>query len=222
MNSVLQKLSLLFERLPGIGPRQARRFVYALADEKPEILEEFAGAFLEMKVLAKRCPECFRVFEGEKARLPNRQTDLPAEQVGLPAEQAGVVCASCATHAESSALLIAERDVDLENIEKLGVYSGLFHIVGEIALPFQSDTDKMRLKELHNRIKNSKTIKEVILATSATNEGDAVAAYIEKILENFTESGKIKITRLGRGLSTGSYLEFSDRSTLENALKNRK
>lgn len=218
MNSVLEKLSSLFERLPGIGPRQARRFVYALADEKPEILEEFAGAFLEMKSLAKRCPLCFRVFEGEKAGLPTGQTGLPAEALA----KAGVVCVSCASHAESPALLVAERDVDLENIEKLGVYSGLFHIVGEIALPFQSDTDKMRLKELHNRIKNSKTIKEVILATSATNEGDAVAAYIEKILENFTESGKIKITRLGRGLSTGSYLEFSDRSTLENALKNRK
>ncbi|MBI5045882.1 MAG: toprim domain-containing protein [Candidatus Niyogibacteria bacterium] len=215
MHDALKKLSLLFERLPGIGPRQARRFVYSLVDEKPEILEEFAGAFLEMKKLARRCPECFRAFEGKEA-------GLPTGQAGLPTGQAGAVCVACATHADSPAILIAEKDVDLENIEKLGVYSGLFHVLGEIALPFQSETDKVRLKELHDRIKRSKTIKEVILATSATNEGDAVAAYVEKILENFTESGKIKITRLGRGLSTGSYLEFSDRSTLDNALKNRK
>jgi len=200
MPNLIQKLSFLFEKLPGIGPRQARRFVYALLDEREEVLREFAGTILELKSNVKRCGECFRAFQGH-----------------------GEACSLCASAGSSSSILIVEKDADLENIEKIGVYNGLFHVLGGAISPLNPNSqEKLRLKELYNRIKKSPEVNEIILATSATNEGDATSAYIENILEEFIKERGLKISRLGRGLSTGTSLEFSDRDTLRSALNNRK
>lgn len=200
MDNLISKLSLLFERFPGIGPRQARRFVYALLDEHDDIVKELAGTIQELKSNVKRCNECFRAFEASDS-----------------------TCPICRTNAKHSNMLVVEKDVDLENIEKAGIYNGLFHVLGGSISPLNPNSqEKLRLKELYSRIKKSPEINEVILATSATNEGDATSAYIERILEEFKKQRGLKISRLGRGLSTGSHLEFSDRDTLRNALDNRK
>ncbi len=138
----------------------------------------------------KQCPECFRFFEGEK-------------------------CSVCSgLNRDKNILMIVEKDVDLENIEKAGVYNGRYFVLGGV-MPFTGDKNNLRFKELFDRAKN---YTEIILALSANVEGENTGRYIEKILEPL----KIKITKLGRGLSTGTELEYSDSETIINALKNRK
>ncbi|MBI2628421.1 MAG: recombination protein RecR [Candidatus Niyogibacteria bacterium] len=205
MSDYLKKLAALFEQLPGIGPRQAARFAYSLLDEKEEVLKEMSAALLNLKSEVKRCAECFRVFDVKKNKSKEKN-----------------VCLACLAHRSPISILIVEKDIDLENIEKLGIYDGRFYVLGGVISPFNGGIDKIRLQALYRLIKNSPSLKEIILATSATSEGDATASYLEKIFEEFTKTKKIKISRLGRGLSTGSYLEFSDRDTLKNALNNRK
>ena len=205
MSDYLKKIAALFEQLPGIGPRQAARFAYSLLDEKKEVLEEMSAALSTLKSEVKRCAECFQAFDIAKSKLKEEN-----------------VCRTCLIHRSSVSMLIVEKDVDLENIGKLGIYDGRFYVLGGVISPFNGGIDKIRLQALYRLIKNSSSLKEIIFAFSATSEGDATASYLEKILEEFTKTGKVKISRLGRGLSTGSYLEFSDRDTLKNALNNRK
>lgn len=207
MSDYLKKLALLFERLPGIGPRQAGRFAYSLLDEKEEVLKEMSAALLALKLKVKRCAECFRAFDAAESKTKEKEKNI---------------CFTCRIHCSPAAVLIVEKDTDLENIEKLGIYDGRFYVLGGVISPFNGGIDKIRLHAFYRLVKNSSSLKEIIIATSATSEGDATASYLEKILEEFTKIGKIKISRLGRGLSTGSYLEFSDRDTLKSALNNRK
>ena len=112
-------------------------------------------------------------------------------------------------------------------MEKTGAYSGLYHILGGLISPLDSDSPKkLHLKELFGRVKNllEKDGKcEVILATGTTTEGDMTALYIDRVLAPLKDQFKdLKISRLGRGLSLGSELEYADEVTLKNALTNRK
>lgn len=199
MTDHIPKLVALFEHFPGIGPRQARRFVYALLDMDEQAVRNLADGLLALRAETHRCTECFRAFGG-----------------------AGTICSVCSVHGNSPTLLVVERDVDLENLEKFGIYDGLTFILGGTVSSVGVDTKSVRLRELFEKIKRSPRIVELILATSATNEGDTTAAYVAKILEEFIKAGRLTITRLGRGLSTGTQLEFSDRATLEQAIKNRR
>ncbi|MFC1775688.1 toprim domain-containing protein, partial [Patescibacteria group bacterium] len=119
---------------------------------------------------------------------------------------------------------VVEKDVDLENVNKTGAYKGLYFILGG-SLPIleQNPAKKIRARELFDRAQeySKNGLKEVILATSATPEGENTAQYVKKILAPLAEKYGVKISALGRGLSTGTELEYSDTSTLENALKNR-
>ena len=112
--------------------------------------------------------------------------------------------------------MLVEKDVDLENIEKSGVYNGRYFVLGG-TMSLTNDKNNLRFKELFAKVKEEK-YKEIILALSANVEGENTARYIEKILEPL----KVKITHLGRGLSTGAELEYSDSETIKNALEGRK
>lgn len=123
--------------------------------------------------------------------------------------------------------MVVEKDVDLENIERTKVYDGRYFVLGGV-IPFgkleQKQTKNIRLKELYSRVGQlaGRELKEIILALSATVEGDNTGRYLEKILEPLLKKHLLKITRFGRGLSTGTELEFIDADTLKNALENRK
>jgi len=199
--SIIPELIAFFQKLPGIGPRQARRFVYSLVDESSKALEDFSKAILNLSKEISRCAECFRIFEGKNQ-----------------------ICDICKnTSRDSSALLICEKDADFENLEKNKIFIGKYHILGGLLSPLKPELqEKLRLKELFRRIEANEKIKEVVLALSATTEGDMTLRYIEKILEPISKKRGLKVTRLGRGLSTGSELEYSDRDTLKNAFDNRK
>ncbi len=199
-SSAILKLKECFERFPGIGPRQAQRFVYWLLSQDHSFLKNLSGLLLELKQNTKQCEECFRFFNAAECSL----------------------CKSASR--DDSCLLVVEKDADLENIEKSGAYSGRYFVLGGV-IPFSANVPKTaRLKELFNRAdKGAKNgLKEIILALSATAEGDNTGRYLEKILEPLAKKYSLKISSFGRGLSTGTELEYIDAETLKNALENRK
>lgn len=113
--------------------------------------------------------------------------------------------------------MVVEKNLDLDNIEKTGIYNGKYFILGSALSLKNEKQNNLVYKELFSKVKKEKPT-EVILATSATLEGENTARYIEKILEPLP----VKVTRLGRGLSTGTELEYIDSETMNNALENRK
>jgi len=185
-------------RLPGIGPRQARRIAYALLALGPAVSRELASAITRLGDETAQCARCYRFF--------------PA-----PAQAKQTLCGECSdTGRDSSIMLIVERDTDLDAIRKSGTYEGRFFVLGGNLPILESDpAKKIRIKEL---------LAEVIRAaraTSANEEGEYTAQYVAKTLEPVTAPAQIAITSLGRGLSTGAELEYADKETLRNALKNR-
>lgn len=192
---ILDKLIELFLKFPGIGPRQAKRFAYFLAGEDEKFRKNLAGFILEIKNEIKQCDSCYRFYQSK------------AEQCNI--------CSSL--NRDKNLLMLVEKDVDLENIERAGVYNGRYFVLGGTISLINSKANHLRFKELFTKVKKEEP-KEVISALSATVEGENTSRYIEKILEPL----KIKTTRLGRGLSTGTELEYSDSETIANALKNRK
>jgi len=194
-----------FMRLPGIGPRQASRFVYTLLDEDIKTIEGFADALGELARTVARCAECFR---------------------GIEKKNSNSVCDQCAGNT-ITAILVVEKDQDLETISKTGLWQDAYHVLGgTITLLNEKTRVTDRIRALYDRLaRRTKTAEkpiEIVLATSATTEGDATALYIERVLEPFVKEKKITLTRLGRGISTGTEMEFADPQTLKNALKNRK
>jgi recombination protein RecR len=191
---MMDKLIEYFLKFPGIGPRQAKRFAYFLASQDKNFTEDLSRLISEIKKEINQCPDCFRFFEGKK-------------------------CAICSSlNRDKNILMLVEKDVDLENIERAGIYNGKYFVLGGVMMLGGSGKESgLRFKQLFDKVSKEKP-KEIILALSANAEGENTGRYIEKILEPL----KIKITRLGRGLSTGAELEYSDSETIINALKNRK
>lgn len=192
----LQKLAEYFTEFPGIGPRQAKRFVYFLMTRNAFYLEDMSRLILEIKKNVKICSSCFRFFPDGKATL-------------CP------VCANKNRNVEQ--LMIVARDVDFESIEKSHVYNGLYFILGgTIPILEKEPEKKVRLKELREKV-DKENFKEIILSLNLTADGENTAEYIQQFLAD----KNIKITHLGRGLSTGSELEYVDAETIRNALENR-
>jgi recombination protein RecR len=188
-----------FSKLPSVGPRQAARFVFYLLKQPKKELEDFSGALLNLRNL-KKCQFCFKVIENSD------------------------ICNICKSSArDKSMICIIEKDTDVEAIEKTGRYTGLYHVLGESEIKNfgKKNLEELHLVELIKRIRNNKDIKEIIIATSATTDGDTLALYISRLLKKNLPVEK-RVTRLGRGLSTGSELEYMDEETLTNALLGRK
>ncbi|MDP1629223.1 MAG: recombination mediator RecR [bacterium] len=194
----IQKFIEKFSKLPSVGPRQAARFAFFLLKQgKPEI-EECAKLLSDLAKNIKICPQCFyAALNGEDGELCSICKDKTRNQT--------VIC-------------VVEKETDLISLEKTKKYNGLYYVLGGQISPLEPESYKqIKIKELIERVKNSK-IKEAILATNPTTEGDLTARYLEKILRPFD----LKITRLGRGLPTGGDIEFADQDTLGNALEQRK
>jgi recombination protein RecR len=200
----IKKLIEYFTRLPGIGPRQASRFASTLLDEDETTLAGFGETLIELSRSVGRCDECFRSIEKREGRK---------------------ACDLCTLDTTGS-ILVVEKDQDLETISKTGTWPDGYHVLGgTISLLNEKSRVTDRIRGLHARLakkaREDSPI-EVVLATSATTEGDSTALYIERILEPFVKEKKVSVTRLGRGISTGTEMEFADPQTLRDALKNRK
>lgn len=200
---IIDKLTEIFKEFPGIGERQARRFVYFLMAKNSNYSENLANTILELKKDISRCNECFRFFLNP---LNNSICNICSNQ-----------------NTDSSTLLVVEKDSDLESILKSRTYNGKYFVLGGLVPIIEKDTFKfIRIGELKNKINKEKNLKEVILAFAISPTGDHTDFYIRNELKDICEKNNINISSLGRGLSTGTELEYSDNETLKNALKNRK
>ncbi|MCI0542181.1 toprim domain-containing protein [bacterium] len=209
----IQTLAEYFSRFPGIGPRQAKRFVYYLLSRDKSYIEDFSKSIAAIKETVLQCSSCFRYFQKDSQM-----------QMG---ESNSKLCEICRDeHTDKTLLLIVEKDADFENIRKAGSYGGLFFILGGV-IPIleKTPTQKVRVRELFDRVQDTaktRELKEVILAMNATPEGENTALYVSKILEPLIQKFNFKLSTLGRGLSTGTELEYSDADTFKSALENRK
>lgn len=202
--NIIEKLTEIFKEFPGIGERQAKRFVYFLMSKNGEYSESLTALIKELKKDSLQCSECFRFFISSGKREK--------------------VCEICADkNSDSSSLLVVEKDSDLESVHKSRIYNGKYFILGGLVPIVEKNTKrKIRIEELLEKIKrNSKNLKEIILAFSLNLEGNHTDLYVRNQLKEISKEFDIKISSLGRGLSTGTELEYSDNDTLKNALKNR-
>lgn len=198
MNSI-DKLTEIFSKFPGIGPRQARRFVYFLLSRNGSFSEELVHSIQNIKKEIAQCDACLRYFARN----------------GHPTK----TCSVCSDGTRDiSMLMVVPRDIDLDAVEKSGSYNGYYFVLGGAVPVLEKEPErKIRINELEKRLKNNQSIKEVILAMNANLEGENTAEFIK---ERFKDSN-LTFSTLGRGLSTGAELEYADPETLKNALKNR-
>jgi recombination protein RecR len=194
----IEDLSQAFARLPGIGPRQGKRFVYYLLSAPASERMALAELLTALGKDVRQCPECMRYANGS-----------------------GPVCKQCAdTSRDDGLLMIVEKDQDLAAIERAGTYKGRYFVLGGVLT--LSGKGAIREKDLirvvEKRFKNG--LKEIVLACSATSEGEHTADRVRELIRPYRE--KVRVSALGRGLATGSELEYSDAETLRAALTNRK
>ena len=203
--NLIEQLTEYFSKFPGIGPRQSERFVYFLLKQDLSFVKKLAETMTEVRKDARICKESYAYFytTDTKETLSPIARDKSRDQ---------------------SLLMVVEKDNDLKNIERSRCYNGLYFVLGGV-LPFleKEPESKIRGRELvgvvTKHIKNE--LKEVILALSANPDGEHTMEYVRALLLPLTKEHILKISILGRGLSTGSELEYSDSETIKNALAGR-
>ncbi len=199
MSDRVEDLSRAFERFPGIGPRQAKRFVYHLLSASQADRLRLAELIQHLGADVQQCKECMRFWSGS-----------------------GEICNYCAdTSRDDSILMIIEKDQDLLAVERANAYRGRYFVLGGVLT--LSGKGQIREHELVDRVEKrtqAGTLKEIVLALSATSEGEHTADRVRSVLGPLREH--LKLSVLGRGLATGSELEYADAETLSGALQNRK
>lgn len=194
----VDELARAFERFPGIGPRQAKRFVYHLLATNASDRSRLADLISSIGGSVKQCAECRRFWSG-----------------------AGELCPYCADPSRNDAqLMLVERDQDLLAMERSGSYRGRYFVLGGVLT--LSGKGAIRERELVDRVerRSSAGLEEIILALSATSEGEHTSDHIRALLQPLRSH--IRLYTLGRGLATGSELEYADKETLSAAFTNRK
>ena len=188
--------------------------------QKPPNPTKRDGGFISQSLAHLPLFTCLRFFSWLVRRLVRQSLDVGGEK-----NNKKKLCDICANpNIDESTIMVVEKDSDLESVRKSKVYHGKYFILGELVPIVEKNTKrKVRINELIERIKISskKGLKEIILAFSLSPQGDHTDFYIKNKIKNLTESLNIKISSLGRGLSTGTELEYSDNDTIKNALKNR-
>lgn len=199
----IDKLAELFREFPGIGPRQSKRFVYFLLQRNSGYLKELTEGVAALKETISQCPDCLRYF---------------------PKANGAAQCTVCRNSSrDHSMVLVVEKDVDLDAIEKSRIYHGYYFVLGgTLSLLDKDPAQKIRRDQFLQFLKKRKgAVQEIVLALSATTEGDYTTDYLRGELERIAPEYNIKVSTLGRGLSTGTELEYSDNDTIKSAFKNR-
>jgi len=191
---VVEDLTNSFEKLPGIGRRSAQRLAFYLLRVPQRDLDGFAHSLTNLKKLTKICIVCHNLSDSEN-------------------------CSICADPSRDDAqVCVVESFQDVIAIEKSGSYKGLYHVLhGSISPLNNIGPDELYIDTLVTRTKKG-IIKEIILATNTSLEGEATALYIQQALSGI----EVQISRIGRGLPTGVEIEYADDQTLMQALLTRK
>jgi len=189
MQRLIQELS----RLPSIGEKSATRLAYHLVQNDKKLAEDLSVALKATVGSVQLCSSCFHLTDSEQCRI----------------------CLD--SQRDSSLICIVEKPMDVIAIERMGEFRGLFHVLHGQWSPLRGkDPSQLKIGELVERIKRG-GVREVILATSSTVEGDATALYIARLL---TPHG-VEVSRLAQGIPKGGELEYADEITLSRALSGR-
>lgn len=203
--NTLDKLIGHFERFPGIGARQARRFAFHILTLPKATTDELANLITSLHDTVTECVSCHRFFA----------------QSGTAQER----CTICAdTTRDATKLMVVERDTDVQSVERSGVYDGLYFVLGgTVPLLDSHDNKKIRGGALKGTVETrlSQGLTEIILAFAVNPDGENTERYVKSLLGELLTDTPVIISHLGRGLSTGSELEYADPETVRNALENR-
>ena len=193
----VQNLIDEFSRLPGIGPKTAARLVFYLLKKPKSDVLRFGNAVNELLANIKYCSKCFSITDAD-------------------------ICDICSNESRNQEILaVVEEPLDIVALEKTRVFSGLYHVLGGAISPIDGiGPENLRIAELIDKLKNNSKIKEVILATNPSLEGEATATYIKTQMEKIAP--ELEITRIARGLPVGGDLEYADEITLSRSLEGRK
>lgn len=191
----IQSVINSLERLPGIGPKSASRLAFYLLRAPDEVSQDLSTALADLKAKTAFCQECFNITEAGHERCE--------------------VCES--SRRDGSIVCVVEEALDVLALERTGGFQGKYHVLQGVLSPIEGiGPDDLKIKQLIARV-SSGGIKEVILATNPSMEGDATALYLRQQLEPLG----VKVTRLARGLPVGGDLEYADQNTLLRALSGR-
>jgi len=203
MKNVLPKsieaLAEVLASLPGVGPKTANRLTFFLLGREDQELEKYGQAFIELKKNLVTCSQCHIISETDPCPICDNQDR------------------------DHSKLAVVEEPLDVLALEKAR-FNGVYHVLGGQISPINNvSPEDLKIKDLLNRLKSGK-VKEVILATDPSLEGEATSLYIDdqvKTLQLQKELEEVRITRIARGLPVGGDLEYADELTLSRALEGR-
>ena len=193
--SEIEELIKLISRLPGLGPKSAKRIVLKLINNRDELVKPLAKALAEVYKNISRCKIC--------GLLKSSSVECDYENCSIVGKKYDKIC-------------VVENISDQWSIESSSIYQGYFHILGGTISSVGQKKEDLLIHSLVERV-NKDNIEEVILATSATVEGQTTAYYVQDSLKNT----KVKVTKLAQGLPVGGEIESLDDGTLFSAFKNR-
>ena len=191
----IQNLVTALERLPGIGPKSASRLAFYLLRASEDVAQDLSTALANLKAHTAFCQECFNITDAGRERCE--------------------VCES--TKRDGSLICVVEEALDVLALERTGGFHGKYHVLQGVLSPIEGiGPDDLKIKQLVARVANG-GVKEIILATNPSMEGDATAQYLQTQLKHYD----VHVTRLARGLPVGGDLEYADQNTLLRALSGR-
>ena len=192
--SAIDDLALELSRLPGIGRKTALRLTYHLLKQAPEQSKRLADALTVLSSRIKPCTRCFNLTEDE-------------------------LCVICADNRRDAAVICAvEESSDIGAIERAGEFRGMYHVLGGRLSPLDGvGPDDLNIPQLERRV-SSGEVREVIIATNPSIEGEATALYVQRKLANYP----LTVSRIARGLPVGGDLEYADGVTIAQALTARR
>lgn len=187
------KLINQFERLPGIGHKTAVRLAFFVLESDKKVADEMAEAILEAKEKVKFCSNCFNITETDPCEIClDKSRDI-------------------------STICVVENVKDVVAMERTREYRGLYHVLHGAISPMNNiSAGDIKIKELLERLKDDR-VKEIILATNPTIEGEATAMYISRLIKPLG----INVTRIAHGIPVGGDLEYTDEITLIKAMEGR-
>jgi recombination protein RecR len=196
----VSRLVYELSKLPGIGEKTATRLAYHILKQDESYSRNLAAALTDAKQKTILCGRCFTFTDTDPCRI----------------------CAS--TDRDQGVICVVERPSDVFSVEQSGAYKGVYHVLHGILSPLDGiGPDELKLRELISRLGSSEiSVREIIIATNPSVEGEATALYISRLIKSVSAVGTaIKVTKLAHGIPVGGQLEYTDRQTIGKALENR-
>ncbi|MCQ3035994.1 MAG: recombination mediator RecR [Bacilli bacterium] len=190
----IEELTECFASLPGVGHKSAEKMAYSVLNMDEDQIEQFASSLVKVKKSIHKCPCCGMLTEKD-------------------------ICDICSDESrDKTSLIVVSEPRDVIAFEKIGSFKGRYHVLGGVLSAIRGvGADDLTIDSLLTKVEND-NVKEIILATNPTTEGETTALYIAKLLEG----REVNVSRLAYGLPIGGHLEYADSLTLEKALEGRK